>query len=137
MGTVRAVSSVLDFLQISEVTLGLFVTSSVLASLVIARCRTNSHGYKSPPGPWAWPVVGNLPVILRGGQPHRALARLAGRFGPVMGVSLGPGPRVVVLSSVGVVKEALVKNAEWTSDRRIPPLLGYAFSTNGELYHTG
>nr|XP_054768331.1 cytochrome P450 2U1-like [Lytechinus pictus] len=52
-----------------------------------------------------------------------------------MSISLGPGPNVVVLTSLAVVKELLVKHADCTSDRRIPPLLGLAFSTKAPLYN--
>ncbi|XP_072175007.1 cytochrome P450 2U1-like [Diadema setosum] len=115
----------------SSTTLLVFVITCVVARLVLTK-TTKSSG-KLPPGPWAWPVVGNLPAILYGGQPHRALAGLAAKFGPLMTVSVGPSSKVVVLSSAPVVKKVLVENASFTSDRRIPPLLELAFSTKGSV----
>ncbi|XP_063965267.1 cytochrome P450 2U1-like [Lytechinus pictus] len=120
------------YCTLSTETVVIFVISSVIASFLIAKC-TSGKRIRRPPGPWAWPVVGNLPSILLGGQPHQALARFAEKYGQIMSISLGPGPNVVVLTSLAVVKELLVKHADCTSDRRIPPLLGLAFSTKGSV----
>lgn len=40
-----------------------------------------------PPGPWPWPVVGNL-FLLRG-LSHRKLHKLANRYGGLMYIQLG------------------------------------------------
>ena len=71
-----------------------------------------------PPGPWGLPIVGNL-VQLGKAAPHLYLAKLAQVFGEVLSLRLGCR-RVVVLSSVRVLREALAQKARHFSDR--PPL---------------
>lgn len=43
---------------------------------------------KLPPGPWPWPIVGNLPHIASA-LPHRTLRALANKFGGLMYLQLG------------------------------------------------
>ncbi|KAL6658941.1 hypothetical protein ACP70R_002981 [Stipagrostis hirtigluma subsp. patula] len=50
-----------------------------------------------PPGPRPLPLVGNL--LCLGAVPHRSLARLADRYGPVMALRLGTVTTVVVSSA--------------------------------------
>ncbi|GLJ15590.1 hypothetical protein SUGI_0256200 [Cryptomeria japonica] len=57
-----------------------------------------------PPGPRPWPVVGNLHLL--GSLPHKALAKLATKYGPIMFLRLGSVPTVVV-SSHAMAKEFL------------------------------
>jgi hypothetical protein len=40
------------------------------------------------PGPWPWPIVGSLPVMLTP-LPHRALQRLSNKHGGLMYLQLG------------------------------------------------
>ncbi|XP_070204105.1 cytochrome P450 1A2-like isoform X3 [Littorina saxatilis] len=66
--------------------------------------------YRLPPGPWAWPLVGNL-SLTRDDQEafYVKLRRLAvERYGPVITVHLGT-VRCVTLNSVEVITEALVQ----------------------------
>ncbi|KAK7087424.1 cytochrome P450 1A1-like [Littorina saxatilis] len=71
--------------------------------------------YRLPPGPWAWPLVGNL-SLTRDDQEafYVKLRRLAvERYGPVITVHLGT-VRCVTLNSVEVITEALLqKGAEF------------------------
>jgi hypothetical protein len=57
-----------------------------------------------PPGPWPWPVVGNLFQL--GESPHQTLARLAQRYGPLMHLHFGP-MHTMVVSSPAMAKEFL------------------------------
>ncbi|XP_028801112.1 cytochrome P450 CYP736A12-like [Neltuma alba] len=71
----------------------LFLLSALFLSLCLRRPK---HGQKQPPGPPAWPVIGNLHQL--GTLPHRFLQSLAKRYGPIMSLRLGQVPAVVVSS---------------------------------------
>ncbi|KAG9441569.1 hypothetical protein H6P81_017423 [Aristolochia fimbriata] len=69
-----------------------------------------------PPGPVPAPVVGSLFKL--GDAPHRSLADLAAKYGPVMSVRLGQVTSVVV-SSAAVAKEVLQKNDQTFAGRSV------------------
>ncbi|NXW43221.1 CP1B1 protein, partial [Nyctiprogne leucopyga] len=60
---------------------------------------------RSPPGPFAWPLVGN--TLQLGPLPHLALGQMGRRYGPVFQLRLGRR-RVVVLTGEAVIRRALV-----------------------------
>ncbi|XP_057869307.2 cytochrome P450 750A1-like [Cryptomeria japonica] len=66
--------------------------------------RTNTLGSTLPPGPFSWPVIGNLNQLRK--LPHRDLHALAKKYGPIMMLKLGSVPTVVVSSSA-MAKEFL------------------------------
>ncbi|XP_040376053.1 cytochrome P450 76M5-like [Oryza brachyantha] len=73
-----------------------------------------------PPGPTPFPVIGNIPDLLRhGGELHRALAGFAASYGPVMSLRLGMAT-TVVLSSPDAAHEALHKRDGAISSRWVP-----------------
>ncbi|KQJ90462.1 cytochrome P450 76M5 [Brachypodium distachyon] len=76
-------------------------------------------GAPAPPGPTPYPVIGNIPDLLRAGELHRALARLSETYGPVMSMRLGTAT-TVVLSSPAAAHEALHKKDGAVSDRWVP-----------------
>ncbi|XP_065854366.1 cytochrome P450 726A27-like [Euphorbia lathyris] len=51
-----------------------------------------------PPGPWKFPLLGNIPHLL-GGLPHQRLRDLAKVYGPVMSIQQGQIPAVVFSSA--------------------------------------
>ncbi|GLJ22355.1 hypothetical protein SUGI_0420900 [Cryptomeria japonica] len=59
--------------------------------------RKNTLGSRLPPGPFAWPIIGNLNQLKR--LPHRDLHALTKKYGPIMMLKLGYVPTVVVSSS--------------------------------------
>uniref|UniRef100_F7DQC8 Cytochrome P450 1A n=1 Tax=Ornithorhynchus anatinus TaxID=9258 RepID=F7DQC8_ORNAN len=67
------------------------------------------HGMKSPPGPWAWPLIGNILELRK--DPHLALTRMSQVYGDVMQVQIGTTP-VLVLSGLETLRQALVKQGE-------------------------
>uniref|UniRef100_A0A0D6QZV0 Cytochrome P450 n=1 Tax=Araucaria cunninghamii TaxID=56994 RepID=A0A0D6QZV0_ARACU len=71
---------------------------------ILCYFRRNSSKSKLPPGPRPWPIVGNLHQL--GILPHRCLADLAKKYGPIMFLRLGSVPTVVV-SSPAMAKEFL------------------------------
>uniref|UniRef100_A0A453JCF9 4-hydroxyphenylacetaldehyde oxime monooxygenase n=2 Tax=Aegilops tauschii subsp. strangulata TaxID=200361 RepID=A0A453JCF9_AEGTS len=95
-------------------------------SFLLLRGRSRS-GLKLPPGPMRLPFVGNLHQI--GRLPHRSLAALARRHGPVMMLRLGMVP-TVVLTSPEAAREALKTKDEDCSSRPLsagPGLLSYGY----------
>uniref|UniRef100_A0A0D9XI01 Cytochrome P450 n=1 Tax=Leersia perrieri TaxID=77586 RepID=A0A0D9XI01_9ORYZ len=74
-----------------------------------------------PPGPCPLPLIGSLHLL--GDQPHRSLAGLAERYGPLMSLRLGAVTNVVV-SSADVVREFVQKHDAVFSDRSIPDSIG-------------
>ncbi|KAJ1255860.1 hypothetical protein BS78_K148700 [Paspalum vaginatum] len=76
-----------------------FLTSYILQPHLDARHRL-------PPGPRRLPVIGNLHNMGRRNPPHRAFARLADHYGPLVSVRLG-GVRAVVASSSDTAREVL------------------------------
>ncbi|NXN25216.1 CP1B1 protein, partial [Nycticryphes semicollaris] len=79
------------------------------ALLLLAGARRRSRGdsghRRSPPGPFAWPLVGN--VLQLGRLPHQAFGRMAQRYGPIFQLWLGHR-RVVVLNGEVAIRRALV-----------------------------
>ncbi|XP_031117370.1 geraniol 8-hydroxylase-like [Ipomoea triloba] len=86
-------------------------------TLVQALCVVSK---KLPPGPFPWPVIGNLHLL--GNQPHKSLARLAGKYGPVMNLKLGM-INTVVISSSNMAKQALQKQDLTFSTRSCPDVV--------------
>ncbi|XP_038051670.1 cytochrome P450 2J6-like [Patiria miniata] len=59
-----------------------------------------------PPGPWGWPILGNLPQLTwSGGELHENISKLTARYGKVVSVNLA-GISMVVLHGHDTVKEA-------------------------------
>lgn len=66
--------------------------------------RLSGRSRNLPPGPKGWPVIGNLLDL--GLYPHQSLQKLADKYGPVMFMSLGSVPTLVV-SSKELAREIL------------------------------
>ncbi|XP_006749671.1 cytochrome P450 1A1 [Leptonychotes weddellii] len=84
-------------------------------------------GLKSPPGPWGWPLLGN--VLTLGKNPHLALSRLSQRYGDVLQIHIGSTP-VLVLSGLDTVRQALVRQGEDFKGR--PDLYSFTLITDGQ-----
>ena len=69
----------------------------LIGSLVRPR-RRQRKALNLPPGPRGWPVFGSLSLLVDTLPPHRVLAELAARYGPLMHLRLGSF-HVVVASS--------------------------------------
>lgn len=76
------------------------ISAYVLQLLADARRRL-------PPGPWPLPLIGNLHQLDH--LPHRSLARLAARHGPLMSLRLGT-VRAVIASSPEMAREVLQRH---------------------------
>ncbi|KAH7515521.1 hypothetical protein FEM48_Zijuj10G0035500 [Ziziphus jujuba var. spinosa] len=73
-----------------------------------------------PPGPKPLPIIGNLLEL--GEKPHKSLAKLSKRFGPIMSLKLGQVTTIVV-SSASMAKEVLQTHDQFFSNRTIPDSL--------------
>ncbi|CAM0871809.1 unnamed protein product [Alopecurus aequalis] len=76
------------------------VLATVLFLKAVVR-RRSSRKYNLPPGPKAWPIIGNLNLI--GTLPHRSIHALSKQYGPLTQLQFGSFP-VVVGSSVEMAK---------------------------------
>ncbi|XP_074340503.1 cytochrome P450 76A2-like [Apium graveolens] len=94
-----------------------YVLCSIFLSLIWYLRQKNSYRRsKLPPGPEGWPVVGNIFDL--GTLPHRGLAALKQKYGPVVWLNLGPVKTMVILSA-GAAEE-LFKNHDLSfADRSI------------------
>ncbi|GJV06752.1 cytochrome P450 71AV8-like protein [Tanacetum coccineum] len=81
--------------------------------------KSTEKNNRFPPQPWKLPLLGNLHNLI-GAQPHRALARLAWRFGPIVRLQLGEVSAILV-SSPSVAKEIMKTHDLTFADR--PKLL--------------
>ena len=62
-----------------------------------------------PPGPWGFPIVGNLMVYKQ--RPHVKITHLSKRYGNIFSLNLGK-QRTVVISSFEGISEGLIKHSE-------------------------
>ncbi|XP_022367819.1 cytochrome P450 1A2-like isoform X3 [Enhydra lutris kenyoni] len=84
-------------------------------------------GLKSPPGPWGWPLLGN--VLTLGKTPHLALTRLSQRYGDVLQIHIGSTP-VLVLSGLDTIRQALAQQGDDFKGR--PDLYSFTLVTDGQ-----
>uniref|UniRef100_A0A0E0CY10 Cytochrome P450 n=1 Tax=Oryza meridionalis TaxID=40149 RepID=A0A0E0CY10_9ORYZ len=88
----------------------------LLSSLYLLRLFVDARR-NLPPGPRPLPLIGN--ILDLGSQPHRSLARLAGRYGPLMTLRLGT-VTTVVASSPGAARDILQRHDAAFSARSVP-----------------
>ncbi|XP_029028179.1 cytochrome P450 2G1-like isoform X1 [Betta splendens] len=97
-----------------------------------------SRKHRLPPGPFALPLIGNLPQVDKH-APFKSFLKFSETYGPVMTVYLG-WQRMVVLVGYDAVKEALVDQADdFTGRGQVPFALkatrGYGLIiSNGERW---
>ncbi|KAH7276417.1 hypothetical protein KP509_39G006500 [Ceratopteris richardii] len=58
-----------------------------------------------PPGPWSWPIVGNMHLLAN--LPHQVIRDLSRQYGPIIGLRLGQQPAIAVCSP-SLAKEVLM-----------------------------
>ncbi|XP_068461030.1 cytochrome P450 1D1 [Clinocottus analis] len=117
--------------SVSSVTVALCLLTLLLITL---RGRRSQHHnsqldytkYPSPPGPMAWPLVGNL--LQMGDQIHLSLTSLRLQYGDVFKMHLG-SLTVVVLSGYTTIRQALVRQGDAFAGR--PDLFTFSAVANG------
>ncbi|XP_022095211.1 cytochrome P450 2U1-like [Acanthaster planci] len=89
-----------------------------------------------PPGPVGWPVVGSA-LQLKGQPLHEAFTILAKQYGSIFSLYLGTS-LVVVLNDAISIQEALIKQADSFSGRKVPEAVKRSFPMKGTiLFGTG
>ncbi|XP_053331192.1 cytochrome P450 1B1-like [Spea bombifrons] len=87
-----------------------------------------SHGQrKTPPGPFRWPLVGN--VMQLGQIPHLTFCKMAQKYGNVFQIRLG-SQDIVVLNGDDTIRQALVKHSAEFAGR--PNFTSFRFVSGGK-----
>ncbi|XP_070771692.1 cytochrome P450 1B1 isoform X2 [Enoplosus armatus] len=81
---------------------------------------------RCPPGPLAWPVIGNAAQM--GNAPHLYFARMVKKYGDVFQIKLGC--RTVVVLNGDSIKQALVKQGPEFAGR--PDFTSFKYISNGD-----
>ncbi|XP_062117601.1 cytochrome P450 93A3-like [Humulus lupulus] len=92
----------------------LFLVWLVSTMLVRAMLSKNRTMVRLPPSPFALPIIGHLHLL--GPIPHQAFHKLSNSYGPLIYLSLGSVPCVVV-SSPEIAKLFLKTHEAWFSNR--------------------
>ncbi|PWA62749.1 cytochrome P450 [Artemisia annua] len=95
----------------------IFLVLSFLLTFIYAFTISSRSNSRLPPGPYPLPIIGNL--LKLGNKPHRSLATLSKRYGPLMSLKLGSRTTIVV-SSPNMAKEFFHTNDQVFSSRSIP-----------------
>ena len=96
----------------------------VCGLLVFQKGRKNK--FSKMPGPFSWPVLGNLPNL--GSKPHKRLTDYRSKYGDVYRITMGSCP-TVVLNGIKTIRQALIKQSEDFAGR--PDFYSFKFIANG------
>ncbi|XP_067895752.1 cytochrome P450 1C2 [Heterodontus francisci] len=89
---------------------------ALLLSLLLLACLEGCRwlrewrrrqGRRSPPGPFAWPLVGNAMQL--GSSPHLTFTKMARRYGDLFQIRLGSHD-IVVLNGEATIRQALLQH---------------------------
>ncbi|KAM9358055.1 uncharacterized protein ABDE67_003558 [Symphorus nematophorus] len=109
----------------------LFLAVFILTADYIKNRRSASF----PPGPWAFPIVGNI-LTVDYTRTHESLTQLADQYGDIYSLRMGQ-KWLVVLNRFEVLREALVTQGDSVADRPDLPLLQEAFGGLGVIFSNG
>lgn len=98
-----------------------WLTVSLLAAVLGVLLKW-MHGTKSstkpkPPGPPAWPLIGN--ILDLGTMPHQNLYKLRPKYGPVLWMKLG-SVNTMVIQSAEAAADLFKNHDAFFSDRKVP-----------------
>ncbi|KAL2944971.1 Geraniol 8-hydroxylase [Bienertia sinuspersici] len=95
-------------------------TTLILLSIIFTIFCVSKWFSKSkqlPPGPKPWPIIGNLHEL--SDMPHRAVAELSKKYGPIMSLKLG-SKTTIIISSPEIAKERFVNHDLDFSSKAVP-----------------
>ncbi|KAI3681656.1 hypothetical protein L6452_36458 [Arctium lappa] len=95
-----------------------FLILSFLLTCFYALTVFRRRSSRLPPGPFPFPFIGNL-LQVNPDKPHRSLATLSKRYGPLMSLKLG-SKTTIVISSPSVAKEFFLTHDMSFSSRTLP-----------------
>ncbi|BFG22175.1 hypothetical protein CerSpe_084490 [Prunus speciosa] len=100
-------------LDTSHITL---IFAAIIACIIYQRlkCRSSPKPQKLPPGPPRWPILGNL--LQLGPLPHRDLASLCDKYGPLVYLKLG-SVDAITTNDPDIIREILLKQDEVFASR--------------------
>lgn len=105
----------------------LLVAFIVLLAVALFGRNRDKKALSDAPGPWAWPVLGNLPSL--GRKPHKYLTSLRDQYGDVYQIMMGSRP-TIVLNGFSTIRKAAVKQAEDFAGR--PDFYSFKFLAQGK-----
>ncbi|XP_069584415.1 cytochrome P450 2K4-like isoform X2 [Ranitomeya imitator] len=114
------------------------VLLSVVVILFLATVFKNRKqgNYKNfPPGPKPLPIIGNV-LMMDTGKPHNTFMQLAKEYGPVFSIQIGMS-KSIVLCGYDTIKDALVNNADYFSERPDTPVFVETLKGYGVVFSNG
>lgn len=108
-------------MEVVEAIVWPFLFAAFFVLYIALRKNERSHfSQEPPPGPTPLPLLGNL--LQLGSNPHRSLAKLARKHGPVMALKLGTVYTIIV-SSPSSAKQVLQTRDHYLSARQVPDVV--------------
>ncbi|XP_041790626.1 cytochrome P450 2J4 [Chelmon rostratus] len=112
---------------------------SILIFLFLFLLLTDFWKYRVPtnfpPGPWSFPLIGDLPRI-NPTKIHLQFKKLAEKYGNIFSLRLF-GARIVIINGYKFVREALVQKGENFVDRPVIPIIAEIFGNKGLVLSNG
>ncbi|XP_044056042.1 uncharacterized protein LOC122877915 [Siniperca chuatsi] len=106
-----------------------------LVFLVIAEYLRNRRPSSFPPGPWAFPLVGNI-FSIDFNNVHGDMTKLAEKYGNVYSLKMGPS-WMVVLNGLSALQEGLLTKGDMLADRPELPLHTDVLPKQGIIFASG
>lgn len=108
-----------------EVTISLIIL--VMVFIFVRALGSKGRKQVSPPGPWSFPIIGNL--LQLGDHPYLTFIDMRKKYGDVFLIKLGMVP-VLVVNGMEMVKQVLLKNGEHFAGR--PNMHTFSFLAEGK-----
>ncbi|XP_006116271.1 cytochrome P450 2H2-like [Pelodiscus sinensis] len=112
-----------------------FLVICVSCLLFLSAWRKTPRKGKLPPGPVAFPIIGNMLQLTKTNLPQHVL-ELSRTYGPIFTIYLG-SERVVVLHGYEILKETLIGLADEFSARGRMPLFEKMATESGIVFSNG